>query len=302
MLTFFTTAKPFQGHSSVIQRNALQSWKRLDPGVEVILFGDDAGAAEVSEELGLRHEPHVDRNEFGSKRLDYMFYRAQSISRHDLVCYLNCDIILLSDFSDALARVRAAHSSFLMVGRRWDTPIAQHVDFRRAGIADQLRHAARTTGNQRGPDCIDYFVFPRGLYAEVPPLVVGRNWWDHWLAWQAPRLGAAVVDVSACVCAIHQNHDYGYHPAGHAGVSWDEQAQRNYQLTGGRWHQHTIADATHVLEPQRERRNLLCYWAPYWRVLRPKVVPFWFAFLGVTRPLRRVLGLRRPALASRHER
>ena len=45
MLTFFTTAKPFRGQDGLIQQNALKSWKRLRPDVEVILFGDDAGAA-----------------------------------------------------------------------------------------------------------------------------------------------------------------------------------------------------------------------------------------------------------------
>jgi hypothetical protein len=34
MLTFFTTAKPFRGHSGVIQRNALKSWTLLHPDVE----------------------------------------------------------------------------------------------------------------------------------------------------------------------------------------------------------------------------------------------------------------------------
>ena len=29
----------------------------------MILFGDDEGAAEVCAELGLRHEPHVERHE-----------------------------------------------------------------------------------------------------------------------------------------------------------------------------------------------------------------------------------------------
>ncbi len=53
MITFFTTAKPFHGHSAVIQRNALQSWKLLDPDAEVILFGDDEGAADVCAQLGL---------------------------------------------------------------------------------------------------------------------------------------------------------------------------------------------------------------------------------------------------------
>ena len=47
MLTIFSTPKPFQGHIGVIQRNAIGSWKQLHPDVEIVLFGDDEGAAEV---------------------------------------------------------------------------------------------------------------------------------------------------------------------------------------------------------------------------------------------------------------
>jgi FkbM family methyltransferase len=61
MLTLFTTAKPFRGHSGIIQRNALKSWTRLHPDIDIILFGDDEGATEVrrlsdvARELNLRH-------------------------------------------------------------------------------------------------------------------------------------------------------------------------------------------------------------------------------------------------------
>jgi FkbM family methyltransferase len=61
MLTLFTTAKPFRGHSGIIHRNALKSWTLLHPDIEIILFGDDEGAAEVrrlsdvARELNLRH-------------------------------------------------------------------------------------------------------------------------------------------------------------------------------------------------------------------------------------------------------
>jgi len=300
MLSLFTTAKPFLGHSAVIQRNALRSWTCLHPDAEVILFGEDCGAAEISAELGLRHEPHVLRNDSGLKRLDDMFARAQSIARYDLLCYINCDIILLRDFCEALDFVRTAHKSFLMVGRRWDTPISDPLAFEHPGTEKQLRATVRASGILRGPDCIDYFAFPRGLYADIPPLVVGRIWWDHWLAWKAGHLGAAVVDATSRVLAVHQNHDYGYHPSGAVGVWQDEYARRNYQLAGGRWRLHTIADATHILNPHGEDRNLLRLWAPYWRLLRPKLVFLWFALLGVTRPLRRLLGLhRRPVLTPR---
>jgi len=36
MLTLFTTAKPFESHSGVIQRNALKSWKLVHPGRKVL--------------------------------------------------------------------------------------------------------------------------------------------------------------------------------------------------------------------------------------------------------------------------
>lgn len=293
MLTFFATAKPFRNQSATLQRNAIRSWQSLAPDVEIILFGNDEGVGEICDELGLRHEPNVETNEVGSKRLDYMFARAQQIARSDLLCYINCDIILLPDFCQALNRVCSLHSRFLMVGRRWDTSLQELVDFKAPETPQRLSHLATVQGVQRGPDCIDYFAFRRGLYPALPPLVIGRIWWDHFLTWKALQLGADLVDVSSCAVAIHQSHDYGYHPAGASGVWNDEQAQRNYQLAGGRWHLYTIADATHILESSGERRNWLRFWPPYWRLFRPKLAPAWMSFLEATRPIRHRLGLRK---------
>ena len=283
----------------MIQRNALGSWRRLHADVEVILFGDDAGAAEAARELGLRHEPRVERNRWGSKRLDYMFARAQEIARHDVLCYCNCDIILLADFCAALERVRERHSRFLMVGRRWDTEIREAVEFGPAGESGsgngawdkRLKELAHAQGVQQPAWSIDYFAFRRGLYAEMPALVIGRVWWDHWLVWKARQEGATVVDASEVVTAIHQNHDYAYHPAGAKGVWTDEQAKENYELAGGRWHLQTIDDATKVLSAEGERENWRRVWAPYWRYLRPKMAPAWFALLDATRPVRHALGM-----------
>jgi hypothetical protein len=275
----------------VIQRNALKSWMLLHPDVEVILFGEDAGAADAARELGLRHEPRVERNGFGSKRLDYLFSRAQELARHEVLCYCNCDIILLPDFCGALERVREGHERFLMVGRRWDTDIREALEF-----APEWEKRAKVLARERGVQqpgwSVDYFAFRRGLYEEMPALVIGRVWWDHWLVWKAREAGAAVVDASEVVTAIHQNHDYGYHPAGAKGVWTDEQAKKNWDLAGGRWHLQTIDDATRILGTDGERGNLRRLWAPYWRYARPTVTPAWFALMDLTRPLRTLLGIR----------
>ena len=311
MLSFFTTAKPFRGHHAIIQRNALKSWTLLDRNVEVILFGDDEGAAEVARTLGIRHEPHVERNAHGTKRLDYMFRRAQEIAGHDLLCYINCDIILMDDFRAALQRVQAAHSQFLMVGRRWDTDIDRALAFHRRDWNTQLRASVIQHAKQRAAEWIDYFVFPRGVYrTDIPAFVVGRVFWDNWLVWKALDAGCPIVDVSRAVVAVHQNHDYGYHPLGRAGVFHGVESGRNYQLAGEWKHLRTIADATEVLGEGGLAPNHARHLAAAKRHLRQAGrllqhdlwEPAWFSILGLTRPLRHRMGLRarsaKPALGN----
>ena len=238
----------------------------------------------------------MERNKFGTKRLDYIFRRAQELARHDFVCYCNCDIILLPEFCAALKRVADAHAQFLMVGCRWDTDITEAIDFDVPDWARATKALAKEHGVQQPGYSVDYFAFRRGFYASIPPLVIGRIWWDHWLVWKARQQGAAVVDASELVTAVHQNHTYGYHPAGARGVWTDEQAAENYRLAGGRWHLFTIDDATHILREHGEATNPGRFWAPYWRYLRPRCIPIWFAILDATRPVRKLFGLRQPVL------
>ena len=76
--------------------------------------------------------------------------------------------------------------------------------------------AARATGHPAGPLALDYFVFSRGLYREIPDFAVGRANWDNWMVFGARSAGADVVDLTPSVVAVHQRHDYGHHEAGAA--------------------------------------------------------------------------------------
>jgi hypothetical protein len=302
MLTIFSTPKPFAGHNGIIQRNALKSWRLLDPQVEVILFGDEAGAAEVCAELGLRHEPQVERNELGLKRIDYYFDRAQEIAKHDVLCYVNCDIILMQDFLRAVEQVKIAHPKFLMVGRRWDTDIREAIDYSKPAWEEEVWRCAAAANHQCDERWIDYFAFSRGLfYKKVPPFVVGRTSWDNWLIWCAAKLGAAVVDASCAVRAVHQNHDYSYHAKGKEGVWRDEHAQHNFQLAGGWNHLWFIGDANWALGADRSIKRSNHRRVRRWlglpknaeRVLIYYVwFPSWHFVLNITRPLRKLIGLR----------
>ncbi len=300
MISFFTTAKPFRDHSGMIQRNALQSWKLLHPDVEVILFGDDEGAAEVCAELGMRHEPHVERHESGMKYLNYIFDRAQKIARHDYLCYSNCDIVLMNDFRVAFEKAVAWKQSFLMVAQRWETDVKEPIDFRQDDWARNLHRLAVATGQLQSADAVDFFVFARGLYDSVPPLVIGRSYWDHWLVAKALDRGAAVLDGTRVIVPVHQNHGYGYHAGGKFGTHTDPLASQNLQLAGGPRRLRTIDDATYHLTRSGITPNWLYRLAPMRRrfgVVSGSVrgalrTHLWHPLLDATRPVRHKLGIK----------
>jgi len=293
MLTFFSTPKPFAGHIGVIQRNAIQSWQSMHPDAEVLLFGEEAGAAEAASALGVSYIPEVRRNAHGTKYLSAIFDRAQEVARHDLLCYVNCDILLLADFRRALEALRAHHARFLMIGRRWDTDITEPLDFAGPDCQEHIRRRALAANHRRPPQWIDYFVFARGLYQnQIPPFVIGRPGWDNWLVWFARASGVPVVDASSAVLAVHQNHDYSYHPDGEKGVWQGQEAQENYALLDRGRKFCTMENATHRLSTRGLRRNYWQYWAGGKKKAAALASRVWFSLLDLTRPIRHRLGLR----------
>jgi len=295
MLTIFSTPKAFHGHSGIIQRNALKSWTLLHPDVEVILFGDEDGAAETCRDLGIRHEPKVRRNDNGTKYLNYIFDRAKEISSHNIFCYANCDIMFGRDFRAAVELTFRTYPQFLMIGRRWDTDITELWDFEEVDWDLQLRSLAQLKGKQNGPSWTDYFCFSRDLYyGKMPPFLIGRNGWDPWLIWFARKSKVHLIDASRMVVAVHQNHDYAYLRQGAASRHSQAEASYNWSLGDDTlWHYYTVDAATDKLIGGHITASRLRWLGP----IKSRILSgfYWsiFSFLKLTRPVRHWLGLRR---------
>jgi hypothetical protein len=250
MLTMFTVAKPFRGKFATIQRNAIASWTRMLPACQILLLGNEKGLAEVAAETGATHLPELERNEFGTPLVSSIFSIAEKHARFDHLCYINADILLLSDFLPAVQRIHAWNSRSLIVGQRWDLDVAKSLTWE-AGWEDALRERAHAAGELHGHTGIDYFVFPRGLWGSILPFATGHcGFWDNWLIFRARTLGVPVVDATKCLKAVHQNHEHSYHAGGEAGACWNIERQRNYSLGGGLRHACTLRDATHRLTPR----------------------------------------------------
>jgi len=286
MLTLFAIPKNFRGHIATIQRNAIASWTRLTPRPEILLFGDEEGAAEISRELGLRHIPGVARNEFGTPLLGDLFRQAEKHATTPLLCYVNSDIILTDDFISALNLVHPRYDKFMMVGRRWDLDWNQPLDFSQPGWAQSMRANALRANVQRPGNYIDYFVYSRGLCDGLLPLAIGRFTWDNYILWYARSRGAELVDVSGAVVAIHQNHDFSHHPQGMTGIREGPERKRNRKMVGGWWHMYTIEDSTQILKAEGMRPSHRHAWLMLKRLWSHPLTILQLPWLAVKRLVR----------------
>lgn len=247
MLSLFSIPKAFRGHIADIQFNAIKSWTLLNPRPDVILLGNEYGIEAISKELHVRQVTDIARNEFGTPLISSAFSIADRISDFNLLCYINSDIILLSEFIDQLSRIE--FKNFLAIGRRWNLEVKGPIDFSDSNWEWKLRQRVSAEGQIHSHWGVDYFMFRQGSWAEIPPFAIGRLMWDNWLIYNARRLGFPVIDTSGVIMAIHQNHDYPISKKTEDG-GWDWQhpeIQRNLELAGGHECGYNLHDATWVL-------------------------------------------------------
>jgi hypothetical protein len=291
-LTIFSIPKGFTDpHISLIQRNALESWRGLGDEVEVLVMGDDPGVAEAAREHEATHIGTAATNEYGTPLLDWAFREAADRGSGEVLCYVNADIVLLDDFVAAVRRL--PRDAYLAIGQRWDCDVTSELDFSGGGAS--LRGWAHRNCRLDLGRGSDYFVYPRHIDLRLPPYAVGRPGWDNWLIGHSLTLGLALIDMTQSVTVIHQNHDYG-HVAKRRGSDWEgPEAERNRQLAGSLdRYVHSPSNATHLLTSDDIRR------ARSPRHLRAKVEEF-VALRPIATPLRRLIQLVHRAPRTRGE-
>ncbi len=245
-ITLFSAPKPFTNpHIAMIQRNAIKSWTLL-PDVEVILLGEENGLAEAAKELGVKHIANVARNESGTPLISSMFQLARENSNSELLCIINADMILMSDFVEAAKQASQLKDKFVLLSQRWDYDITSPLDFAE-GWQSQLREAVRKQNQLHRPAGSDFFLFPKSCYQDIPNFIIGRAGWDNWMIYKARQENWAVIDCTPSVMIVHQNHDYSHLPGGKPHYEHPD-TNENIRLAGGQANvRYTILDATHQL-------------------------------------------------------
>jgi hypothetical protein len=134
----------------------------------------------------------------------------------------------------------------LAVARRWNLDIDEDCDLSQSDTFLKLKNKAFAANDLYPPVGMDLFVFPRTFFAAMPPFSIG--WpgakYDNWMLWYARSQGISVVDMTAAVTLIHQNHP---------GISGDSPGRyvehwRNLRFAGGYGRCYDLGDVSHVLD------------------------------------------------------
>ena len=257
MLTIFTIPKPFKGHISIIQKNAISSWMLLQPACEIILFGDEEGTAEIAQEFGLHHITNIEKNSYGTPLLDDVFKKAHQEAHNDLLCYVNADIILLQDFLEALKQAEKLKDNFLLVGQRWDVTIDFLWDFSAGNWEEKMHDCIKEHAKLHPPMGSDFFVFSRESFPNIPSFAVGRAGWDNWMIFHARESGIPVIDVTPVTTVIHQNHDYQHVKQSTDNTYENPESKENRKIIGNGNNVYTLNDANYILTSQGLKWNII---------------------------------------------
>lgn len=267
LITIFALPKPFGAATDRIQRNAINSWARLSPEVEVLLIGDEDGIAETAHELGVRHATGIRFNEHGTPLVSSAFEIAHRETQSPFLAYCNCDVILMKDFIRAVEILASLDQfdQFVAFGRRTDLDVDAEIDFDKLHQIEALLTDCRRQGKFSSNVCKEYFVFNRELYNDVPDFAIGRGNWDNWMIHSAKTKKLPVVKMSEVIGAIHQSHGYAHTQGGRfkCYVSGEE-ACENLRLAGGR---HLISGSTadwRLTQSGLKRENPLLLNPAFW--------------------------------------
>lgn len=225
----------------------------MRPRPEIILFGVEEGTAEICQELGLRYIPEVVRNKFGTPLVSDLFKKAQNLATYDLICYINADIIIVTqNLIQAVNIVQQRWERFVILCSRWELFMINEIDFSFPGWQEQFRNLVKENAKAPLSIGIDLFLFPRGFYRHIPPFGLGRKHWDNWLIFKSRSEKIPLIDASQFMFIVHPVHERSAENDSHTSY---EEIRINQRLIS--WWARTFIglDATYNLEENGQLRK-----------------------------------------------
>lgn len=247
MLSILTSCKSFIGPAGPLQCRAIYNWKALHPNIEIILYGKTDGVEAVIREFDVRYIPDIGATSKGIPYFNAIVEHASSHAMYDTQLYVNADILLPRKLMDLISTVRQ-YPRFLLCGRRIDMLQALPDTFSPIGWETLVPYLVRSgQAKIHPPTGSDYFLFPRGMWQQLLPLIIGRGGYDNALFAFCLRHYIPLIDASWVLPVLHQFHDYSHVAGGQKSSHQGEEAQQNLRMHKICHNSPTLIDADWII-------------------------------------------------------
>ena len=158
-----------------------------------------------------------------------MVDKVEHVSNADILLYANGDLLFAPN---TFCKINGINwpSEALVTGQRIDI------------CKDGMKRLHRPSG-------MDYFIFRRGMFGDLPRVLMGRAYCDSALVAYCLRKGIPVIDASFALRVEHQFHEYGHVAGGRNQVYKGSEAMANKLNNGLRDLGPNVLDATYTLLP-----------------------------------------------------
>lgn len=266
LLTVVAAPKPFgkNAHIDMIQRNCIIACKNLAPEVEFVLVGYEEGIENTANELGVKCYTNVRTTPQGTPLVSSIFELARSVNNSPLLSIINADNLIFPDYLRLAQALLLHEDKFLACGERWNFNITSDVQVGedwQGKLKEKLIHEGKRSSLEFA---MDYFIFPRQCFIEIPDFAIGRSGWDNWMVYTARKKGWKVIDVSEAIVVGHENHDYSHLPGGKPPYRLPETLE-NIRLAGGKYHLFLRHDVNWIMDKNLNLSRPKMTWKRFWR-------------------------------------
>lgn len=205
MITFFTTTEKFNTQF----QNSLESWHKLNYISNILVYTnmDSSYFSNYSKVNLVRYEqdpPYVSD----------MFMKSIDMSSDEYLCFVNSDIMFLSDLQAAFNNCKdiVENGIFQMMGRRTNWHNWKRLDVMNM-TDDQIKEEVNSGNtNLHGTCHADWFLFHKTIYEDLnmklnglPKFYIARTTFDNWFSYAPRFVGYPNVNATNKVFTIH--HD-----------------------------------------------------------------------------------------------
>lgn len=207
MFTIFTFPRPFKEPFLTPQINAINSWKKIHPDVEIFLINDEENSSKIFAKSNDIKCIDGKFSKYGSPLLKYALTEIKKQAKHNDILFLNTDIIYIDGFVTSIKAIRSHYNQYFVVGRRMDIDLNQKIDFSVENYKSVLIDLYNK-GKLHNLSGLDFWLFSKNLFDDIPNFRIGKPGYDSWLLANAYKNSIPTIDASQTIRILHQNHYY----------------------------------------------------------------------------------------------